>query len=144
MPRRKRYLPYFEKLQDVRWQKKRLKTLEDAKWKCEACPAKRRTLHVHHKRYKKGAEPWDYERNELMVLCEDCHEQLEERKKAVINAVDEMFPDQLLDLVNHLKCPVTPLSQKAVREPEEEEGEEATEAELEQFWASLKPLLEDK
>lgn len=66
--------PYFKKLLDPRWQKKRLEALEAAEWRCESCMDDSSTLHVHHKQYFKGREPWEYETEQLAVLCAECHE----------------------------------------------------------------------
>lgn len=66
---------YFEKLQDPRWQKKRLEALEASNWACEVCYDHEETLHVHHKQYFKGREPWEYEVGQLAVLCKSCHEE---------------------------------------------------------------------
>jgi len=65
---------YIEKLRDPRWQKKRLEVLEAAGWKCEQCEDDEETLHVHHKIYIKGREPWEYENTQLSCLCQSCHE----------------------------------------------------------------------
>lgn len=65
--------PYIEKLRDPRWQKKRLEALNAAQWTCASCSDKDSTLHVHHRQYFKGREPWEYEVGQLEVLCEDCH-----------------------------------------------------------------------
>lgn len=64
---------YGELLRDPRWQQRRLKTLERAGWMCEECGNSERTLHVHHKLYRKGAAPWEYTDAELKCLCEHCH-----------------------------------------------------------------------
>lgn len=64
---------YWEKLKDPRWQKKRLEALQSADFKCQACYDSEQTLHVHHKQYFKGREPWEYEVMQLAVLCESCH-----------------------------------------------------------------------
>lgn len=64
---------YFEKLKDPRWQKKRLEALEASFWKCACCGDAQSTLHVHHRQYFKGREPWEYEVGQLEVLCESCH-----------------------------------------------------------------------
>lgn len=64
---------YFEKLKDPRWQKKRLEALQAADFHCEICGDGESTLHVHHKQYFKGREPWEYEVKQLAVLCGDCH-----------------------------------------------------------------------
>ena len=65
--------PYFERLKDPRWQKKRLEALTAAQWKCSSCQDAESTLHVHHRQYFKGREPWDYDAGQLEVLCESCH-----------------------------------------------------------------------
>jgi hypothetical protein len=65
---------YWEKLKDPRWQRKRLEKLEAAHWACDSCGDGEATLHVHHKQYFKGREPWEYELTQLSVLCESCHE----------------------------------------------------------------------
>ena len=64
---------YWEKLKDPRWQKKRLGALQDSDFHCQMCGDGTSTLHVHHKQYFKGREPWEYDVKQLAVLCEDCH-----------------------------------------------------------------------
>jgi 5-methylcytosine-specific restriction endonuclease McrA len=66
-------MSYSEKLKDPRWQKKRLEILERDKWTCQACGDKETTLNVHHKIYYANKNPWDYEDDILITLCEDCH-----------------------------------------------------------------------
>jgi len=65
---------YYEKLKDPRWQKIRLKVLERDEFICQICGDALNTLNVHHKFYKKNCEPWDYELDDLITYCEDCHE----------------------------------------------------------------------
>lgn len=65
---------YWEKLKDPRWQKKRLEAMQAAEFTCQVCMDQESTLHVHHKQYFKGREPWEYEVAQLSVLCEGCHE----------------------------------------------------------------------
>lgn len=67
---------YADKLKDPRWQKKRLKVFEHANFTCENCSSKERTLNVHHKRYIRGREPWQYDDEDLSCLCEDCHQRV--------------------------------------------------------------------
>jgi hypothetical protein len=57
------------------WQKKRLEVMEAAGFSCENCGDKDTTLNVHHRRYVKGRKVWEYTRDELQCLCEDCHAQ---------------------------------------------------------------------
>jgi len=65
---------YFEKLKNPRWQKLRLEAMQAANFKCQSCADYENTLHVHHKEYLKGHEPWEYSVKQLTVLCESCHE----------------------------------------------------------------------
>lgn len=85
--RENRMTSYIEKLQDPRWQKKRLEILEAADWKCATCECKTKTLHVHHKIYRKGWQPWDYPNEDLQALCKDCHLSVSETRKRI----DEAF-----------------------------------------------------
>lgn len=48
--------------------------MESADFRCSYCGSDTKTLNVHHRFYRKGAEPWDYELEELICLCDECHE----------------------------------------------------------------------
>jgi hypothetical protein len=67
-------MTYAEQLKHPKWQKKRLRVLERADFKCQSCLETDKTLHVHHKLYRKGAMAWEYDDNDLAVLCETCHQ----------------------------------------------------------------------
>ena len=64
---------YAEKLRDPRWQKKRLEIFDRDDWTCQMCGDGGSTLHVHHRVYEKGKEPWEYDNSSLVTLCECCH-----------------------------------------------------------------------
>jgi hypothetical protein len=76
-------MDYSKLLKDIRWQKKRLETLKDAGWKCELLgeTGDGVSLNVHHRRYVDGAMPWQYERADLLVLCDECHADWHEWKR---------------------------------------------------------------
>jgi hypothetical protein len=78
---------YAERLKDPRWQRRRLEILNRSSFTCESCDAGDRTLHVHHKLYRKGAMPWEYADHELEALCEQCHAWLHDRRAALDAAV---------------------------------------------------------
>lgn len=80
---------YWEKLKDPRWQKMRLEVMQLAKFSCQSCGASDKTLNVHHKAYKKNANPWDYHCDELACLCEDCH--------AAEHEIDEILSSALYE-----------------------------------------------
>ncbi len=84
---------YVEKLKDPRWQRKRLEVLKTTDFHCELCGDHESTLHVHHKLYLKGKEPWEYHRNQLVVLCDRCHENVHaENPFEELAAVISSFP----------------------------------------------------
>jgi 5-methylcytosine-specific restriction endonuclease McrA len=64
---------YSELLRDPRWQRKRLEIMGLDDFKCRYCGNHELTLNVHHIHYNKGHKPWEYENDELITLCEDCH-----------------------------------------------------------------------
>lgn len=86
---------YSELLKDPRWQRRRLEILQRADFKCESCDSADKTLHVHHKLYRKGAMPWEYENYELQALCEDCHASDHERRERLNEALAVLGPAEL-------------------------------------------------
>lgn len=66
-------MTYSEKLKDPRWQKKRLEVMQRDGFKCVACGDGDSTLNVHHRYYISGRNPWNYESDTLITLCEGCH-----------------------------------------------------------------------
>lgn len=70
-------MTYAEKLLDQRWQKKRTVLLEASEWECQrgGCENKSAhpTLHVHHRVYLRGRDPWDYPDSAYQVVCDECH-----------------------------------------------------------------------
>lgn len=71
---------YSEKLKDPRWQKMRLEIMQRDEFTCQMCKSTEDTLHVHHKYYLPGREPWEYSARTLITLCENCHTEEEECK----------------------------------------------------------------
>jgi hypothetical protein len=65
---------YSEKLKNPKWQKRRLEIFDRDEWMCQICGTEKITLHVHHKYYEKNKEPWEYDEDALVTLCEDCHQ----------------------------------------------------------------------
>ncbi len=67
---------YGELLKDPRWQRKRLEILERDGWVCHSCCEDTKTLHVHHRRYVYGRAPWEYDADDLVTYCCDCHDRV--------------------------------------------------------------------
>ena len=99
---------YREKLLDPRWQKMRLGILERDDWTCQICGNKESTLHIHHRRYIAGNNPWDYPERLLVTLCEDCHEEEQETMKEAIDSIvqdtlkDRFFSNDIISINNAL------------------------------------------
>lgn len=74
---------YSKKLQDPRWQKKRLQILERDNFTCKSCGNSGESLHVHHHLYEKGKDPWDYSDDIYETYCRKCHAMVEYLKKAI-------------------------------------------------------------
>lgn len=67
---------YNKQLLDPRWQKLRLEVFERDEWCCQICCAEDKPLNAHHCHYTNHSEgPWDYDKESLITLCEDCHKQ---------------------------------------------------------------------
>ena len=78
-------MTYSEKLKDPRWQKKRLEILERDNWACQRCFDTNSTLHIHHLYYDFKFDPWEYEDETLITLCEECHQKEKENYKDAID-----------------------------------------------------------
>lgn len=72
-------MTYAEKLQDPRWQKKRLEVLQRDHWTCKLCGDAESTLHIHHIKYNNN--PWDADLDDLITYCKHCHAIIEYNKK---------------------------------------------------------------
>lgn len=83
-------IPYFQKLLDPRWQKRRLEMLESRDWICEFCGDSNNTLHVHHKQYIKGKEPWEYSDLQLAVFCDPCHERAHKDHDLLLDVISRL------------------------------------------------------
>jgi 5-methylcytosine-specific restriction endonuclease McrA len=69
-------MTYKEQLLHPNWQRKRLEIMRRDEFRCRRCLDAESTLHVHHKQYAKGRLAWEYPDDELITLCESCHEEM--------------------------------------------------------------------
>lgn len=65
---------YAELLRSPLWQKKRLEIMQRDNFTCCKCGCTHKELQVHHIKYIKGRKPWEYDNEDLVTLCNDCHE----------------------------------------------------------------------
>lgn len=92
-------LSYAEQLRHPNWQRKRLQILERDEWSCQACLARDRELHVHHKVYVKGRLAWEYADEELQTLCKDCHQTRHELEQELKALLAEVSPGEAIELL---------------------------------------------
>ncbi len=90
---------YWKLLQSPKWQKKRLEKLNESNWECENCGAKNIQLHVHHKQYFKGLDPWEYQNKQLEVLCDFCHKEMHEVAKCMKEILSYSTQYEILSLI---------------------------------------------
>lgn len=70
---------YSEYLKNPKWQKKRLEILSRDNFSCVVCGNGIDTdtqVHVHHLSYRKDCMPWEYDINDMRVLCRTCHQRI--------------------------------------------------------------------
>lgn len=72
--------PYVKQLNDGRWDDFRRQIIRDTPW-CECCRIGETVLQVHHLFYDSTRQLWEYQRDEVMVLCVGCHKELHEQLK---------------------------------------------------------------
>lgn len=101
----KRESEYSKLLRDPRWQKKRLEILNRDKFQCVLCGNDNETLHVHHKIYKSGKKPWEYENSLLVTLCDGCHENEKNNMEHYLNCLhfylkDKFFSSDIFNIMH--------------------------------------------
>ncbi len=71
---------YTSELRKAGWQRKRLEILLRDQWCCVSClngpdETPNIMLQVHHKSYpERGKQIWEVDDDQLVTLCDDCHE----------------------------------------------------------------------
>ena len=81
---------YFESLHDIRWKNKRQEILARDNHTCKRCGKEGCYLEVHHIIYRNGLMAWEYKNNELMSLCQDCHQDISlniKNGRAIVNGL---------------------------------------------------------
>lgn len=89
---------YAEKLQAPEWQKRRLEIMQRDGFACQNCGNTKQTLHVHHRLYIRGANPWNYVDGALATLCEDCHARWHELQERIDALLCDLTARQFLDI----------------------------------------------
>jgi peptidoglycan hydrolase CwlO-like protein len=126
---------YAEKLKDPRWQRKRLEIMARDSFACQVCQDETTTLHVHHIRYIKGREPWDYKDFYFVTLCETCHAQEESEIKEASNQKPK--PQKVLSRFDEL----VDSAPEYADEESAEMNQRPTDEEMKAFFGGLQGML---
>jgi HNH endonuclease len=71
-------------------------------------------LHVHHKVYKKGAWPWEYEFDDLRLICKNCHAVIHETEDRCREFV-RTLPPHVCDEFENLLMALSILDAKSMK-----------------------------
>ena len=86
---------------------------------CLSCGSKDKTLNVHHKTYRKGADPWDYDDDNFATYCENCHKEIHgyiddikmrlnrDFKAMVFSFLVDVDDDRYLEMMNVIRLIAT-------------------------------------
>lgn len=69
-------IDYKGQLKDPRWAQRRREIMERDNFTCQLCGKSNVKLNVHHIRYIKGMNYWEYPGNLLITVCEVCHSKI--------------------------------------------------------------------
>lgn len=104
---KKEKLSYAEMLKDPRWQKKRLEVMQRDGFRCQHCLSEDKPLQVHHLVYDKDKKPWEYDNNQLITLCEDCHQnETGDSRMIYANFQDLLYEFKLSGLSSAVLCSI--------------------------------------
>lgn len=90
-------MSYQGKLQNPKWQKKRLEILQRDDFKCLHCECDDKELHVHHRWYEFGKDIWDYPDQCFETLCHECHKLIEECIKENMSYINLELRKSVID-----------------------------------------------
>lgn len=100
-------LQYWQKLQDPRWQRKRLEVLQRDHFTCRQCGDETRRLDVHHEYYVSQRQPWEYPLSAYKTLCSECHKEIKETPAQQVSGVPdwELYQEIEQESELHAGCP---------------------------------------
>lgn len=98
---------YAEKLLDNRWQQRKTAIQIRDQFECQKCKVKGETVHVHHRHYIGGRDPWDYPDQLLILLCAKCHKEEEDCSGIIKDLAESLhyygyFNTEIRDEINKL------------------------------------------
>ena len=65
---------------------------------CHLCFEKDKTLNVHHRYYEKNKNPWDYDDEALITLCEECHGRVHKAQEKINRMLSRLWITDYCDV----------------------------------------------
>ena len=84
----------------TKWQSLRYRAMKRAGFSCQQCGKKDGHLSVHHLFYEGNRKPWEYNLDDLSVLCPECHWQ------AHMDVWEEMYQYGIPDWLDSATKPI--------------------------------------
>lgn len=106
-------MKYSDLLKTAEWESFRQEFItsrknEDGIPGCDDCGEEMNgTLHVHHKIYRNGLLPWEYDYDDLRLICSECHQRIhdtEEKWRNLIRRVPPHVCYEAGDLLSELEA----------------------------------------
>jgi len=97
-------MKYEDQLQTAEWFAFRLDVLAVRGHECEDCRTADLPLNIHHCHYDFERLAWQYDYNEVKVLCRECHEALHKREKQFRWIFDNADDETLFYLLRGLEA----------------------------------------
>lgn len=91
---------YQSKLQDPEWKSFTRIIRNERSNACEICKRIGIELNVHHPFYEPDREPWQYAKDEVILLCRHCHSQMHDQLKKFRKYVFGKFTPATFRVVN--------------------------------------------
>jgi hypothetical protein len=92
-------LSYQEQLKDPRW-KSYAAAIKEQRNFCENCRRRDVRVEVHHLFYEWDRMLWEYEQEEVVVLCSSCHSEIHEELKKFRKYVFRYLTPKLFKILN--------------------------------------------
>lgn len=89
-------MDFKEQYKHPKWQKRRIDYMNQLIESndlhnpiCEWCQSDEKQLHLHHIQYKNDFKIWEYEDDELILLCSDCHSEIHKINEEIKSYLNE-------------------------------------------------------
>ena len=90
MSKNKKIAGTADQYDNEEWKYRRKEILKIDNHRCKRCKSSS-NLQVHHLRYSRDREIWDYKDKDLVTLCESCHKEIHHYKNEINNSLSALM-----------------------------------------------------